>query len=148
MTLKKKKEVCNKAVSRHFSHLCYGNFFWPCWTTWLSIMSDLSYLQGEHWGLSPHLPAPVTAKHSRNPASAIPVTDAFPSLLVLRLFPSLISYCWFLMVQWKNESKHTHKVLLTFRWISVPSILVVTKSQFHHLCLFPILLQYIFLFRA
>lgn len=86
---KKKKKVCNEAVSQHFSHLCYGNFFWPRWRARLSIMSEPSYLRGEHWGLSPHLPAPVTAKRSRNPASGIPVTGPFPSLLVLRLFPSL-----------------------------------------------------------
>lgn len=55
------------------------------------------------------------------------MTDTFPSLLVLRLSPSLFSYCWFLMVQWKNESKHIHKVCLTFRWISVAVILVGKK---------------------
>lgn len=119
----------NEAVSQHFSHLCYGNFFWPRWIARLSIMSEPSYLRGEHWGLSPHLPAPVTAKHSRNPASAIPVTGLFPSLLVLRLFPSLFSYRLFLMVWWKNESKLTRKVLLTFRWISVASILVEKKTS-------------------
>lgn len=91
-------------------------------------MSEPSYLRGEHWGLSPHLPAPVTAKRSRNPASGIPVTGPFPSLLVLRLFPSLF-FLWFLVVQWKNESKLTRKVLLTFRWISVASILVVKKTS-------------------
>lgn len=69
---------------------------------------------------------PQTAKPEQSPASALPMTDTFPSLLVLRLFSSL-SPNLFLTVQWKSESRHIHKILLTFRWIAVASIWVAKK---------------------
>lgn len=52
------------------------------------------------------------------------------------------------MVQWKKESEHTHKVLFTFRWISVALILIVKKIAIPSLLSFPCsITTYIFCFR-
>lgn len=94
----------------------------------LSIMSEPSYLWGEHWGLSPHLPAPVTAKHSRNPASAIQVTDAFPSLIVLRIFPSPF-FPLFIphgsLEKWKQANTQN----LTYLYVNLCSINLGSKEK-------------------
>lgn len=92
---------------------------WPS----LSIISELRCLQGKHQGLAPHHTGLPPWLH-RNPASAIPTTDTSPSLLGLRCPPSLFSYRLFLVVQWKTKSRGAHKVLLTFGWTSVSSVMV------------------------
>lgn len=72
---------------------------------------------------------PSDRKTQQEPGLRYPCDRSVPFPASLRLFPSLFSYRLFLVVQWKNESKLTRKVLLTFRWISVASILVVKKTS-------------------